>query len=77
MHKLISSLVAQTMLALLALFILACHVCTAQDDLEAFLDGVNHTFSHYGNLEMEARWNYITDISEQHETAMVLFNTFL
>ena len=38
---------------------------------EEYLLQVNQTFSHYGNLEMEARWAYITDISEQNEVAMV------
>ena len=38
---------------------------------EEYLLQVNQTFSHYGNLEMEARWAYITDISEQNEVSMV------
>ena len=38
---------------------------------EEYLIQVNQTFSHYGNLEMEARWAYITDISEQNEVSMV------
>ena len=44
---------------------------TKDDTAEEYLIQVNQTFSHYGNLEMEARWNYVTDISEEHETAMV------
>ena len=42
---------------------------------EEYLLQVNQTFSNYGNLEMEARWAYITDISEQNEVLMV--NIFL
>ena len=40
-----------------------------------YLLQVNQTFSHYGNLEMEARWAYITDISEQNEVSMVSTST--
>ena len=36
-----------------------------------YLDFINKTFSHYGNLEMEARWKYITDITPEHEETMV------
>ena len=38
---------------------------------EEYLLQVNQTFSNHGNLEMEARWAYITDISEQNEVSMV------
>ena len=38
---------------------------------EEYLLQVNQAFSTYGNLEMEARWAYITDISEQNEVSMV------
>ena len=44
---------------------------------EEYLLQVNQTFSHYGNLEMEARWAYITDISEQNEVSMVSTLPFL
>ena len=44
---------------------------------EEYLLQVNQTFSHYGNLEMEARWAYITDISEQNEVSMVNIFLFL
>ena len=37
---------------------------------EAFLQGINETFSDLGNKEMEARWIYITDITTQHEEEM-------
>ena len=44
---------------------------------EEYLLQVNQTFSNYGNLEMEARWAYITDISEQNEVLMVNMFLFL
>ena len=45
---------------------------TAQDpSLEEILHQINETFSDKGNLEIEARWNYITDITTEHEEAMV------
>ena len=37
---------------------------------EEYLEQLNQTFCHYGNLEMEARWQYVTDITSAHETAM-------
>ena len=44
---------------------------------EEYLLQVNQTFSNHGNLEMEARWAYITDISEQNEVLMVNMFLFL
>lgn len=44
---------------------------------EEYLLQVNQIFSNYGNLEMEARWAYITDISEQNEVLMVNIFLFL
>ena len=44
----------------------------AQDgSAEDYLLEVNKTFSRYGNLEMEARWAYVTNISDANEEAMV------
>ena len=40
---------------------------------EKFLKNVNASFSELGNLEMVARWAYITDITKEHETAMVTY----
>ena len=59
--------------ALLAVLILTSATTTTEDDDAAadYLVEVNQTFSHYANLEMEARWDYITDISKEHEEAMV------
>ena len=42
------------------------------EDLNEYLVNINATFCHFGNLEMEARWDYITDITTEHENEMVL-----
>ena len=42
------------------------------EDLNEYLVNINATFCHFGNLEMEARWDYITDITTAHEKKMVL-----
>ena len=58
---------------LLAIVLSTSNGSETQDETtpEEYLLQVNQTFSHYGNLEMEARWAYITDISEQNEVSMV------
>lgn len=43
----------------------------AEETLEQFLQGVNATFSQYGNEEMVARWDYITNVTDEHADAMV------
>jgi hypothetical protein len=42
-----------------------------EKDTSEFLHEINATFSFYGNQEIVARWNYITDITTDHEEAMV------
>ena len=58
---------------LLAVVLSTSNGSETQDETtaEEYLLQVNQTFSNYGNLEMEARWTYITDISEQNEVSMV------
>ena len=41
------------------------------EDLNEYLVNINATFCYFGNLEMEARWDYITDITPEHENEMV------
>ena len=57
---------------LIALFLMAtvCQVSSSEDAKE-FLKIVNASFTELGNLEMVARWAYITDITKEHEAAMV------
>ena len=57
---------------LIALFLMAtvCQVSSSEDAKE-FLKIVNASFTELGNLEMVARWAYITDITKEHEEAMV------
>lgn len=47
----------------------------AQENPEEYLDHVNQTFTLLGNKEMEARWNYITNITQENEEAMVHINS--
>ena len=57
---------------LIALLLMAtvCQVSSSEDANE-FLKNVNASFTELGNLEMVARWAYITDITKEHEVAMV------
>ena len=57
---------------LIALLLMAtvCQVSSSEDAKE-FLKIVNASFTELGNLEMVARWAYITDITKEHEVAMV------
>ena len=57
---------------LIALLLMAtvCQVSSSEDAKE-FLKTVNASFTELGNLEMVARWAYITDITKEHEVAMV------
>ena len=57
---------------LIALLLMAtvCQVSSSEDAKE-FLKIVNASFTELGNLEMVARWAYITDITKEHEAAMV------
>ena len=56
---------------LIALLLMAtvCQVSSSEDAKE-FLKIVT-SFTELGNLEMVARWAYITDITKEHEVAMV------
>ena len=57
---------------LIALLLMAtvCQVSSSEDAKE-FLKTVNASFTELGNLEMVARWAYITDITKEHKVAMV------
>ena len=59
---------------LIALLLMAtvCQVSSSEDAKE-FLKIVNASFTELGNLEMVARWAYITDITKEHEVAMVTY----
>ena len=62
---------ADKLIALLLLLMAnVCHVRSSEDAKE-FLKNVNASFTELGNLEMVARWAYITDITKEHEVAMV------
>ena len=55
------------------LLLLMANVCQvwSSEDAKEFLKNVNASFTQLGNLEMVARWAYITDITKEHEAAMV------
>ena len=42
-----------------------------EDDAKEFINGLDTIFCDAGNAEMVARWNYITDITPDHEEDMV------
>jgi hypothetical protein len=43
----------------------------SEDDAREFVDSLDAIFCDAGNAEMTARWNYITDITPEHEEEMV------
>ena len=46
----------------------------AEEEATEYLLFLDHAFCQAGNREMSARWDYITDITEGHEEAMVGLN---
>ena len=63
-----------TSLGLFAVLLLTATTATSQlteDDAREFIDSLDAIFCDAGNAEMVARWNYITDITPEHEEEMV------
>ena len=58
---------------LLILWYANAQLSSNNQNLEEYLKGVNETFSKYGNQEMVARWNYITNVTNSNEETMVTY----